>query len=46
VAEVYLPSLGAGVESADETALAESINHRRLNARQIQLTAIAGSIGA
>jgi amino acid transporter len=35
------------VETSDlDTAIAEAINHRRLNPRQIQLTAIAGSIGA
>lgn len=35
---------------SDETelsaAIREAVNHRRLNPRQIQLTAIAGSIGA
>lgn len=29
-----------------QTRIAESVNHRKLGARQIQLTSIAGSIGA
>jgi len=33
-------------EDAIRARVAVSVNHRRLNPRQIQLTAIAGSIGA
>jgi hypothetical protein len=52
VANILDPQRHAAPISATEanvdfaTAIQESVNHRRLNPRQIQLTSIAGSIGA
>ncbi|KAL4928486.1 amino acid permease/ SLC12A domain-containing protein [Aspergillus undulatus] len=47
---VMEPESTEDTSKSDETeltrAIAEAVNHRRLNPRQIQLTALAGSIGA
>ncbi|WVQ79668.1 hypothetical protein IAT38_001768 [Cryptococcus sp. DSM 104549] len=45
IADVYPPTLGNG-STALESRLLEAINHRKLNSRQIQLSSIAGAIGA
>ncbi|WVQ79666.1 hypothetical protein IAT38_001766 [Cryptococcus sp. DSM 104549] len=45
VAEAYQPTVSDGNETM-EARVQRSVNHRKLNGRQIQLTAIAGSIGA
>ncbi|KAH0397603.1 hypothetical protein KCU89_g8102, partial [Aureobasidium melanogenum] len=40
-------SLTSGLEPPDlDSAVKDAVNHRRLNPRQLQFTAIAGSIGA
>ena len=48
VDSVELGQVVTGTETSTDidTAIREAVNHRRLNPRQIQLTAIAGSIGA
>ncbi|KAL5334342.1 amino acid permease/ SLC12A domain-containing protein [Aspergillus crustosus] len=50
IGQVASDAWSAGPSKSDETdvaaAIREAVNHRRLNPRQIQLTAIAGSIGA
>ena len=45
-AEVNVADVSALSIEELQSRIASSVNHRRLNARQIQLTSIAGSIGA
>lgn len=46
VTEVNVLGVGSDTDLALQTRIAESVTHRKLGARQIQLTSIAGSIGA
>lgn len=46
VLEVDLPAAGSSEENPLAQSVSANINHRKLNSRQVQLTSIAGSIGA